>query len=224
MITKDFLMRSIEAFMAAIARIIAHKLGGDYRQARQEMDRTCTRFVGLEYATAKDLSPELLVDLVKAGGPLDLHRSLMLAELLIADGEITELEQEPQRAKARYVSALALCLEDFPRRADKTQGRAHQKIQWLLIQIPPQEISANIKAQLLLYYETMGNLATAEDLLFELIGADPSHFVQTGIAFYHRLLKQSNNFLEQGNLPRQEVLEGLEEIQRKSTYDYRNKM
>ena len=85
------------------------------------------RFIGLEYATVNDLPPERLIDVVSAGGPVDLHRSLMLAELFLADGEIAEQEQDGQRAQARYLSALALCLEDFPRRADDTQSPRPQK-------------------------------------------------------------------------------------------------
>jgi len=57
-----------------------------------------------------------------------------------------------------------------------------------------------------------GKYARSEDRLFELAKRRPEEGLQVGIPFYERLLKKTDQELERGNLPRNEVKEGLEEL------------
>jgi len=57
----------------------------------------------------------------------------------------------------------------------------------------------------------MGKYSQAEDALFEMIEAEDAGegIVEQGIAFYTRLQQKSDAELLAGNLPREEVAEGL---------------
>jgi len=68
------------------------------------------------------------------------------------------------------------------------------------------------------HYERIGAYARAEDALFDLLEAEPDNDALRGEAkiFYERLLRQSDRVLEDGNLPRAEVRNGLAEIAAKT--------
>jgi hypothetical protein len=72
---------------------------------------------------------------------------------------------------------------------------------------------------LIQHYERIGNFAKAEDTLFALLDSDPGNpaIIEFGIAFYHRILNESNDLLESGNLPRSEAEDGLRELERRRT-------
>ena len=67
------------------------------------------------------------------------------------------------------------------------------------------------------HYERTGNFAKAEDALFAMLEAEPDNaaLVEFGLAFYQRLLTQSDAALNAANLPRVEAEEGQKELQRR---------
>ena len=68
---------------------------------------------------------------------------------------------------------------------------------------------------LISYYEQSRRFADAEDALWKAIdvaGADPE-LIERGEAFYEQCRKQSDKRLQQGNLPRDEVKMGYEDLQ-----------
>ena len=71
------------------------------------------------------------------------------------------------------------------------------------------------QAELMQHYERVGEFAQAEDALFAMLDAEPDNaaIAEFGIAFYQRLLVQSDTALGEANLPRAEVEEGLKELQ-----------
>lgn len=67
---------------------------------------------------------------------------------------------------------------------------------------------------LISYHEKLGQFADAEDCLWKALdvaGEDP-RILQRGVLFYETCRKQADARLEQGNLPRDEVKEGYDEI------------
>lgn len=73
----------------------------------------------------------------------------------------------------------------------------------------------NVKDQLWRYAEQTGQFAKAEDWLFALLADAPGNddLIRRGIAVYQRLCERSDAELQAGQLPREEVLAGLAELQ-----------
>jgi hypothetical protein len=71
------------------------------------------------------------------------------------------------------------------------------------------------QAGLMQHFERTGEFARAEDAFFTTLDSEPDNMalVEFGIAFYQRLLTQSDAALVEGKLPRAEVEEGLRELQ-----------
>ncbi|MEZ4636236.1 MAG: DUF6483 family protein [Caldilineaceae bacterium] len=64
------------------------------------------------------------------------------------------------------------------------------------------------------YYEENSLFADAEDQFFSMLDEEPEspELLELGIAFYERLLNLPDDVLEEGGLPREEVVASLEEI------------
>ena len=75
----------------------------------------------------------------------------------------------------------------------------------------------NTSLMLMCYYEQMGELAKAEDMLFAVIEEEPGNveLLNFGIVFYQRLLGHSDRTLVAGNLPREEVKASLAELEKR---------
>lgn len=60
-----------------------------------------------------------------------------------------------------------------------------------------------------------GEINLAENLLFEKIQENPScDMLELGLDFYVYLNSKSDNFLEENNFSRQEISDGLEDLQK----------
>lgn len=80
-------------------------------------------------------------------------------------------------------------------------------------------IFLELKEQIFQYYRIVGKYAKAEDLLYSLLEEanyyDKKKLIDIGIEFYENILKKTDLELKNGNLPRSEVLESLNEIKEK---------
>ena len=89
------------------------------------------------------------------------------------------------------------------------------KINRLLKSLKDQFMSIKLQLNLLTFYEICGEYGKTEDILYELIDnkyLDLEQFtsiVKLGIKFYERLLTKEDDDLLEGNLPRDEVIEGM---------------
>lgn len=91
------------------------------------------------------------------------------------------------------------------------------KIERLLIKMDKNQFSFELNRKLQRYYYLVGNYAKAEDLLFKLIedviDLDiHKELLTEGINFYENLLGKTDLELEKGNLPRDEVVDGINAI------------
>ncbi|HEY4389095.1 MAG TPA: DUF6483 family protein, partial [Ktedonobacteraceae bacterium] len=77
------------------------------------------------------------------------------------------------------------------------------------------ELPASTQTLLFRYYEYSGQYARAEDTLFGLLETAPvsQDLYAQGLAFYQRLQQKSSQDLVAGNFSREEVEEGLSELQ-----------
>lgn len=69
------------------------------------------------------------------------------------------------------------------------------------------------------YYRITGRYSKAEDLLYSMIDKssyiDKKRLIEEGNMFYKNILSKTDEELENGNLPRNEVLDGMNELNRK---------
>ncbi len=185
----------------------------EYRESVAEIKKAGKMFLGLNPEAMGTLSDGDLINLWRVGQDLDAERCALAAQIFRAEGEIYEDQGDAERAAAGYAKALGLLTETINFLREKIPIELISSLDFLTSRIEIESLPESQRKKLFISYGTIGRYSKAEDLLFEIVGTDRS-FIAEGKRFYERLLKCQDKELENGNLPREEVLDSLAELNR----------
>jgi tetratricopeptide (TPR) repeat protein len=219
MIRRDYILRIIEEFMQALARINSLKQGQRWQEASAALDTEFERLIGAGPQVVSKLTEiELLARLLQ-GEPTQVirHKTLMLVALLAEAGDVAAARAQTDESRDCYLKALHLLLDVLGRGEVFECPEFVPKVEMLVSALQNAPLPAQTHALLMQHYERAGEFAKAEDALFALAEDQPDNdaIIEFGIAFYQRLLTQSDAALIDGKLPRNEVEQGLKEFQRR---------
>ncbi|HLI50386.1 MAG TPA: DUF6483 family protein, partial [Thermomicrobiaceae bacterium] len=138
-----------------------------------------------------------------------------LAFILQGIGSIHEAAGDSDQAITMYLKALQAHLTAAVE-AGVSSPQVADAIDGLVELLRDYELPVPMKQLLWQWTENEGIYDEAENWLFELIESEPHSQAlnSQGIAFYKRLLDHSDEELERGGLPRDEVESGLAEMRR----------
>jgi len=213
MYQRDYIMRMIEQLGVFLTRILKLKEAEKFDAARMEIDRAGKTLLGLDMSLIRALSDEKIISLLQPTGSLDSGKCLLIAELLREEGDICERQGKEEERYTCYSKSLSLYLEALAVNADFRNQEYLTKINALIQRLQQFTLLSHIDEKLFHYFEMTGEYAKAENHLFLLLETDHPEILEEGIRFYERLLAKSDRELEQGNLPREEVEEGLRVLQ-----------
>ena len=217
MIRRDYILRMIEEFIRALARINSLKQDQRWNEAGEMLDDEFKRLVGDGAQAVAQLSETDLLARLAQEGPTQIVRdkTLLLTTLLKEAGEVAMAENRTEEGRECYLKALHLLLDvlgredviEFPEFVPKVESLKHALLE--------ASLPMRTHAVLMQHYERIGEFAKAEDELFAMLDAerDNERLMEFGCAFYRRLLARSDTALNEANLPRVEVEEGLKELE-----------
>jgi len=218
MIRRDYILRMIEEFMQALARLRSLKQGQRWTDAESELDSEFQKLIGEDAESIARLSEtDLLARLMRAGPTHALRdKTLILATLLTEAGDVAAGKDRSAAVYQCHLKALHLLLDVLGRDEVFECPGFVPKVELLRERLRNEPLPLRTHALLMQHYERTGEFAKAEDELFALLDTAPDNekIVDLGRAFYQRLLAQSDTALTAGNLPRTEVEEGLKALQR----------
>ena len=212
MFQRDYLVRLIEEMTNVLGKVMGLRQDNKLTEAECEIDELLQRKFRLRGPLLQSLSAEDLIKMFTFNGVLESDRLQGVALLLKQQAMIEESRQAT--ATAAQLRAKALHLLTYA----STQGypvkwvKTSEEIQALEAQLQGVYLSNGLHRLLWGHYEGIGNYAKAEDHLFYLYHQDPE-ILSEGMAFYNRVLEQTDEVLEEGGLPREEVLQGLAQLQ-----------
>jgi len=215
MINRDYILRLAEQVGREIAIILRLRKRDQYEEALIIIDDLLFHKVGLTSGFINSISEEMLVRALSPVGKLNVETALWIASLLKAEGETYEAKGESKASYYRYMKALYLFIETLRHEHFPEDTSFYLDIKELISKLAAYEIPVMLQTQLFYYYECVGMYAQAEDILFEQLETDPpaQEMIEQGRAFYGRLLQKSDFDLQAGNLSREEVHEGLIQLQ-----------
>ncbi len=213
MIERDFLMRQISLLVQSLAKVLFYRKAYEYPQAKKEIDAAYKSLLGVSADFVRQFSDVQLLEFFGKDIETLGVKYYILGALLKDEAEIHQYENREQDSLVYFEKSLSLLLSAFNDLGTPIESEHTAKIESVVGQLRSIDISQHIKEKLFLFYESIGKYDKAEDVLFDLVESD-SQFVQLGIAFYERLLKISNDELTKGGLPRIEVLDGLNTLQK----------
>ena len=215
MFQRDYILRLVEQLSKTLGAVLTLKKARRFDEAELAVSEAAKNLVGLDVKTLLALPVEQIVSLFSPSGSLDAGKCIVVAEILYEYGEIKSLRGEEDLAYHARIRALSLLLEVSGReslaRIPDAQ-RYLRQIESLTAALSDYPPVPAVQQRLVFHHERQGDFADAEDVLFELVDAGHEDIIAAGIELYQRLLAKSDDELEQGQLPREEVEDGLSQL------------
>ena len=215
MFRKDYLLQMVEDMVEMVGKVFGLKQQKKYTEALWEIDDLLSKNFRLNSKLLNSLSVEDIIEMFRLGGGIEADKLQTIARLLQEEaGVYLDMEQKDE-GLIRLMKSLHLYLYADLHRADHTMLKLPERVAELKEGIKGYRIPAKTDQLLLRYEEERGRYDEAENALYRLL--DQQEITEEeGLAFYQRLLTKSDEELEAGGLPREEVQEGSEELQRKA--------
>lgn len=214
MFQKDYIMRMIEQFTAVLAKIMGLKSSGETEEAQQVLNEALEQFTGLSEEAIQRLSYNDLINLVGGINEINSKKCIILAELLKVKADIYLDSDNLDKSHNLYLKSLNIYVETILASNGSGKHPNHAVISEIINRIKQFSVPYETQNLLFHYYESIAEYGKAENVLFELLAQDIQRDIVLleGIAFYERLSGKSPEELEKGNLPMDEVLEGIDQI------------
>ncbi|QAT39510.1 DUF6483 family protein [Clostridium sp. JN-9] len=163
------------------------------------------------------LSDENILDLIRVNNILDVERCIMAAKLLNEEADIYLRNGDENESFYLHCKSLYLYLTASQHWDNTSELDIYlNEIEDLYSKVKDYKLPNKIQENMMLYYEDKCCFDKAEDILYEMLNYNDDEYkdsiINFGIEFYERLLKKDNITLENGNLPRSEVLDGLSNL------------
>ena len=216
MIRRDYILRMIEEFVRALARINAAKQKQSWDQARQEIEQELKQLFGGSFEQIENSSEtEILGRLIETDPAFVVkEKAAFLATLLKEAGDVALGKGDLDRARALYLKGFNLLLGLLNRGDIYEIPEYSPNVDSFLQVLGDAPFPLNTLANLMQHFERIGDFARAENVLFEM--AETNDFAgelrRFGISFYDRLLARTDEQLVSGGLPRAEVESGRAEF------------
>jgi Family of unknown function (DUF6483) len=216
---RDYLLRQIEQLTSVLGTIFGLKREQKPQQAIQTIEEFLKREFGISFKLLKSLQIEELIRLCDADSLAGKDKLYTLAVLLKEEGELQRMTGNETAGDDSSLKSLHLMLTYAALSDHDLNLQTNESIKSLLqedlqhLEIPIQTVHL-----LFQYYERNHQFADAENVLFDMLqrenqsAALVSQWIDEGSTFYKRLLELDDEQLQSGNLPRQEILDGLDEL------------
>jgi hypothetical protein len=215
-ITRDFFMRMIHQLAQVIAKVLKLSEVNQYDAALEEIQQSSKQLLGMDLRFLTSLSDTEFIRLLSLGERFEVEKCVVAGELLRLIGEVREREADEQGKYNAYTTSLSLFLELLFRESEVLPKEYFDEIDVLIGKVSSYELSPDLRQKLFYFYGIVGRYDVAEDVLFDLVQDDPE-FGAEGVKFYEGLRTKSDEELERGNLPRNEIEAGLTELLRKTS-------
>ena len=208
MSNQDYLLRMIEQFAIFISRIVFKRDAGLFEEAQEELDGIMRDLLDLDPDSVFKADRQRLTALLESEEDED---RLFILGRAIEEKALVSAASDRGRTEDDILIEFAVRFLIKSDRAGRSRGRRRKEIEEAFGRVREVGTSAT-GLEVMSYYEELGLLDKAEDLLFELLSTPNDRTVARGKTFYTSLLALDDEALRKGNLPRDEVEEGMNHL------------
>lgn len=220
MIRRDYILRMIEQFGEIWAQLVKQLQAGIFPSMRATLDLSYQQLLGLAPERVRIWSSRELLTHMLFGMDAEhgRARALILSAMLSMEGDLAHREGDEDGAAIFRQKSLDLLLAIRLQEPGADLPTYAPSVDALVASLAQYTLAPDTNRLLLRYYEERGAYAQAEDALFALLEqtTNPAAVTAEGVAFYNRLVDQSDERLRAGNFSREEISGGLEALYRES--------
>jgi len=215
MIHKDYVMRLIEMFINTLLEVLGLK-EKDPERALDSINKLLMQLTGFSSKFINSVSESKLLELLETKAGIDADRIIMTASLLKEEADIYEVSGNLSESFPRYLKALSLYLEVINRGCEIHVPAQYIYTDEIISKLKLFQLPAHTIIKAAVYFERKQMYSLAEDMLYDFIKLESysEAAVKLGIEFYERMLAREDGDLNNGNLPRNEVIHGLSELKK----------
>lgn len=210
MLKRD-IMKEIENSLKIVReKIDQAKISGNTKEAFDYINKELKSLVGLNINTIDTISFQSVKDIVSRDNESNAEKYIALGSLLRYQGYLYDNGSDNASTVHYYNKSIQAFNEGLKK--DKTiEGSYREDMEIVLEALSKYELSISENEIILEAYELLGAYDKAEDTLYYMMHKDKKNaeIIDIGIDFYLRLKDLPEEELIKGNLPIEEVLEGL---------------
>ncbi|GHV08168.1 hypothetical protein FACS189485_19360 [Spirochaetia bacterium] len=213
MVQKDYIVRIIEQAASFLFSIAFNKKINNFDIALEKIEEAYNGLLNTDGNKIKFLTSNEIIDNNTFNGIINIENIGIIANLIFEEADILEKINGLNIISRDYYEKSFLLFYKIYQ--EKNFTKYNEKIIELLEKLNNYEIDNETKYNMFKYYEQTELYGKAEDYLYELIGKNYQNILEEGKTFYLTLLGKDDALLEKGNLPRNEIIEGMNNIKQK---------
>jgi hypothetical protein len=224
--SEDYIIRVlIPTLVAMLTELLSLKRLQHYEEASEVIAQNTEKLLGMKLDVLLRVPDPVLLAMLRDDTIEGRVRCLALAEILKETAELGRAQETDEYTcflKAFNIFYEILLVKDTrglktlfnPEQFADREASFAQVVEALRGYTLPEEVM--LKA--MHYYEHVGAFADAEDVFFEALDTSDNEadLLERGIEFFKRLRIKSDDALNAGNLSREEVESGLQELQERA--------
>ena len=210
----------IRRFAEIIKKILKKIEAEEYEKALTDIDGAFKDFFRLGSKFFNALTEENLLDMVKTNNIMDIDKCIILAKLLFEEGRCLEKLHQDNESFFIYQKSLYLYIEAYIQAEEEVELEQYfQDIEILLSIVYDYKLTIKLQKQIVNYYFKAGKYDTAENLIYEILEEEAYNKDSLAYALniYKELLNKEDSELNNGNLPREEIIESITNIEKRLT-------
>lgn len=217
MINIDLTKKMIEKFKAALEEIEYLLNKKTYDEIMIVIDATLLDLFRLKLSSFNSLTEEYLLEMLKSNDRVDADRCIMISILLERQAYTLGLQGDETTSHFVYTKAFSLLLEAYLSNNAPELVAYYSELPKLQEKVEIYELSNRINLKLYKYYETNNNFSKAEDVLFDILDASAysEDLINETLSFYDRILANADEVLNEGGLPREEIVTAINQLNNK---------
>jgi Family of unknown function (DUF6483) len=212
MFKNDFIMRMIKQLANVLKKVINYKKSGQWEKAQMVIDVSVKQLLGLNPILLDKLDGNALVDLFSYDDEIDHQKCATLAVLLTEQAGIYENTMQSENKIFRlYQNSFSLYGAAFTDRQLHEENYLNYAVHCCdkLLEF---QLETSLLLEIFNFYKELKFFSKAENVLYQLLEQNENEAKEHALKFYNQLLAQDDQVLQKGDLPREEVLEGLDKF------------
>ncbi|MCI5726465.1 MAG: DUF6483 family protein [Clostridium sp.] len=169
--------------------------------------------VGIDLELLNTLSFESATEIISRENQYNFLKYIALGEALKLMGIVYFSINEDSKGLYYYEKASEAFFEADAE--EDIESEYHKSIEIILDKLSDYELEISYEKIIFRLYQIIGYYDKAEDMLFSILKktSNNKEVIDLGINFYNALLEKSDEELERGNLPREEIAESKHYIE-----------
>lgn len=189
---------------------------GNLEEAKEKINKQLRRLVGLDMGTVDVFSFDSIAGLISKEMQYNAGKFIAFGSLMKLKGLISDKENNQNEKLQYYEKSLEGFYKAYTEDDELTTKYLDEAAE-VADELSNYELSLDIDKKSLKIYEYSKKFDKAEDTLFYMLRKtdNDGSVILEGMKFYNRLKEVDHDELNEGNLPIEEVEDGISELERR---------